>query len=287
MAADTRLDSAASRGLLQIEDCLDADGNVALPPDVTLMSLIERNIANVGDSVAYRYLDHTRSESGSVTELTWTQLGNRIRAIGAGVQQVASARRPRGDTRPAGPRLRRRVLRRHQGRHHRGPAIRSRVARSCAASRGGTARLTSDRRAHHVGDLGGGRGRPYRGRARTTTTCHRRRRGPGCGRTRAHCCSHRGRGRLPSAVHVGIHPGSGGRRDHPQSGRHQPDADDPVHRPSRPKHPWLQLVTALPRHGPVDDRLPHRLRRSLDADVSGCVHPAARTLDTCAGSRIA
>jgi fatty-acyl-CoA synthase len=93
MAADTRLDSAASRGLLQIEDCLDADGNVALPPDVTLISLIERNIANVGDSVAYRYLDHTRSESGSVTELTWTQLGNRIRAIGAWVQQVAS----RGD----------------------------------------------------------------------------------------------------------------------------------------------------------------------------------------------
>jgi fatty-acyl-CoA synthase len=93
MAADTRLDSAASRGLLQIEDCLDADGNVALPPDVTLISLIERNIANVGDSVAYRYLDHTRSESGSVTELTWTQLGRRIRAIGARVQQVAS----RGD----------------------------------------------------------------------------------------------------------------------------------------------------------------------------------------------
>ena len=93
MAADTRLDSAASRGLLQIEDCLDADGNVALPPDVTLISLIERNIANVGDSVAYRYLDHTRSESGSVTELTWTELGRRIRAIGARVQQVAS----RGD----------------------------------------------------------------------------------------------------------------------------------------------------------------------------------------------
>ncbi|MDT5006495.1 MAG: fatty-acyl-CoA synthase, partial [Mycobacterium sp.] len=93
MAADTRLDSTASRGLLQIEDCLDADGNVALPPDGTLISLIERNIANVGDSVAYRYLDHTRSESGSVTELTWTQLGRRIRAIGARVQQVAS----RGD----------------------------------------------------------------------------------------------------------------------------------------------------------------------------------------------
>ena len=44
-------------GLLQIEDCLDADGAIVLPPGVTLISLIDRNIANVGDSVAYRYLD--------------------------------------------------------------------------------------------------------------------------------------------------------------------------------------------------------------------------------------
>ncbi len=35
-------------------------GNIALPPGITLISLIERNIANVGDSVAYRYLDYTR-----------------------------------------------------------------------------------------------------------------------------------------------------------------------------------------------------------------------------------
>jgi len=39
-------------GLLQIEDCLDADGGVVLPPGVTLISLIDRNIASVGDSVA-------------------------------------------------------------------------------------------------------------------------------------------------------------------------------------------------------------------------------------------
>src|SRR3954464_7008921 len=93
MAADSRLAPAPDQGLLQIEDCLDGDGNVVLPPDVTLISLIERNVANVGDSVAYRYLDHTKSESGAGPELTWTQLGERIRAIGARVQQVAS----RGD----------------------------------------------------------------------------------------------------------------------------------------------------------------------------------------------
>jgi fatty-acyl-CoA synthase len=80
-------------GLLQIEDCLDADGGIVLPPGVTLISLIDRNIANVGDSVAYRYLDFTSSEVGQPTEITWTQLGIRLKAIGACVQQATT----RGD----------------------------------------------------------------------------------------------------------------------------------------------------------------------------------------------
>ena len=69
--------SVAPKGLLQIEDCLDAEGGIVLPPGVTLISLIDRNIANVGDSVAYRYLDYTRSVDGHAVELTWTQLGRR------------------------------------------------------------------------------------------------------------------------------------------------------------------------------------------------------------------
>ena len=76
-------------GLLQIEECLNADGGVVVPPGVTLISLIERNIANVGDSVAYRYLDFTRSEAGQPTEITWIQLGLRLEAIGARIQQIA------------------------------------------------------------------------------------------------------------------------------------------------------------------------------------------------------
>jgi fatty-acyl-CoA synthase len=80
-------------GLLQIEDCLDADGGIVLPPGVTLISLIDRNIANVPDAVAYRYLDFTRSEDEPAVELTWKELGRRIRAIGAAVQRVTS----RGD----------------------------------------------------------------------------------------------------------------------------------------------------------------------------------------------
>jgi fatty-acyl-CoA synthase len=76
-------------GLLQIEDCLDADGNVVLPLDVTLISLVNRNIANVGDAVAYRFLDYSRSADGHVEEVTWNQFGVRLEAIGARVQQAA------------------------------------------------------------------------------------------------------------------------------------------------------------------------------------------------------
>jgi fatty-acyl-CoA synthase len=85
--------SVTHEGLLQIEDCLDDEGGIALPPGTTLISLIDRNIANVGDTVAYRYLDFTRSEDGEAVELTWTELGRRMRALGACVQRVTS----RGD----------------------------------------------------------------------------------------------------------------------------------------------------------------------------------------------
>jgi len=82
----------APKGLLLIEECVNADGAVELPPGTTLISLIERNIANVGDATAYRYLDYSRSE-GHAIEVTWAQLGVRLQAIGTHVQQFAS----RGD----------------------------------------------------------------------------------------------------------------------------------------------------------------------------------------------
>lgn len=74
-------------GLLDIDDCLDADGNIALPPDTTLISLIERNISNVPDTVAYRYLDFTTSEDGTRIELTWSELGVRLNAVAAELQR--------------------------------------------------------------------------------------------------------------------------------------------------------------------------------------------------------
>jgi fatty-acyl-CoA synthase len=82
----------APKGLLNIDDCVDARGEIVLPPGTTLVSLIDRNVANVGDTVAYRYLDFSRSE-GDPVELTWAQLDVRMRAIAARVQQSVS----RGD----------------------------------------------------------------------------------------------------------------------------------------------------------------------------------------------
>ena len=86
-------DFDAPPGLLTIEDCLDAHGDIAFPPATTLISLIDRNVANIGDTVAYRYLDFGRSSDGEATELTWAQLDLRLRAIAARVQQATT----RGD----------------------------------------------------------------------------------------------------------------------------------------------------------------------------------------------
>ncbi|MGV0794479.1 fatty acyl-AMP ligase [Mycolicibacterium sp. XJ1819] len=83
-------ETTAPEGLLRIEDCLDADGGIVLPPGTTLLSLIDRNIAHVGDNVAYRYLDYAGSADGRADEITWTELGRQMRAVAASVQRIGS-----------------------------------------------------------------------------------------------------------------------------------------------------------------------------------------------------
>lgn len=78
-------------GLLQIEDCLDADGNIVLPPDTTLISLIDRNIKHVSDTIAYRFLSYSGSDEGHADEITWAEFGIRLRAVAACVQEFAGA----------------------------------------------------------------------------------------------------------------------------------------------------------------------------------------------------
>jgi acyl-CoA synthetase (AMP-forming)/AMP-acid ligase II len=77
----------------QLTDYLDADGSIVLPEGVTLVTLLDRHIDDIGDAVAYRFLDYSRDSDGEMIELTWAALGSRLRAIGARLQQVTS----RGD----------------------------------------------------------------------------------------------------------------------------------------------------------------------------------------------
>jgi fatty-acyl-CoA synthase len=78
---------------VRLEDYVDADGNVSLPPGGNLISYLDRSIAEVGDFVAYRYMDYTHAVDGQPIDITWNQLGARLRAISARLQQVTA----RGD----------------------------------------------------------------------------------------------------------------------------------------------------------------------------------------------
>ena len=82
-----------SLSTVSVEDYLDADGRIVVPPGTTLTSYLDHNIATLGDEVAYRYLDFTQHRDGHAIELTWSQLGARVHAVAARLQQIAA----RGD----------------------------------------------------------------------------------------------------------------------------------------------------------------------------------------------
>jgi hypothetical protein len=100
----------------ELTDYLDADGGIVLPDGVNLVTFLDRHIADIGDAIAYRYLDYTQQADGKVIDLTWAELGARVQAIGARLQQVTSRGRSGGDTGSAGHRLHHRFFRRDQGR---------------------------------------------------------------------------------------------------------------------------------------------------------------------------
>jgi acyl-CoA synthetase (AMP-forming)/AMP-acid ligase II len=72
---------------------VDENGHIVLPDGINLSSLLDRNVADFGDALAYRYVDYSKIPDGRSVELTWDQVGTRSRAIGARLQQVTS----RGD----------------------------------------------------------------------------------------------------------------------------------------------------------------------------------------------
>lgn len=87
MGLDAMTTSGAS-ARLKVADYLDSDGEIAIPDGSTLLSHFDRNVAEFGDTPAYRYLDF--DHDGRAVELTWAQLDTRVRAVGARLQQVTS-----------------------------------------------------------------------------------------------------------------------------------------------------------------------------------------------------
>ncbi|MEZ0050780.1 acyl-CoA synthetase (AMP-forming)/AMP-acid ligase II [Mycobacterium sp. MAA66] len=83
----------AQRARLDLADFLDANGGIVLPDGTNVVSFLDRHIANIGEVVAYRYLDYNHDPQGEAIDLTWPRLGVRLRAVGARLQQVCD----RGD----------------------------------------------------------------------------------------------------------------------------------------------------------------------------------------------
>ncbi|MGD9622047.1 MAG: fatty acyl-AMP ligase [Mycolicibacterium sp.] len=79
---------AGGIGEMRLEDYLGPDGDIAIPAGITLTSFLDRNVAALAETPAYRYLDFDHDRT---IELTWAQLGTRLRAVGARLQQVTAA----------------------------------------------------------------------------------------------------------------------------------------------------------------------------------------------------
>jgi fatty acyl-AMP ligase FadD32 len=84
-------ESPQRAAMLEIEDYLDDDGHIVIPDGTTLTSYLDRNVTELGDAVAYRYLDYSGNADGQPVELSWNRLGGRLRAVGARLQQVTTA----------------------------------------------------------------------------------------------------------------------------------------------------------------------------------------------------
>src|ERR1700752_3033248 len=87
-------DEGGGRGdRLELTAYLDADDGIVLPEGATPVTFLAPHTPDIGVAVAYRYLDYTQDANGKAIDLTWAELGTRLRAIGARLQQVTS----RGD----------------------------------------------------------------------------------------------------------------------------------------------------------------------------------------------
>ncbi len=262
--------------MVRLDDYIDREGNIAIPAGVTLTAFLDRNVEELGDTPAYRYLDFDRDRT---VELSWNELRTRLRAVGARLQQVTEPGDRVADPRAPGRRLRRRVLRGDPGGHHRGPAVRPRTTRPRRPPRGGARR----RRADGGPDHDGGRRSPS---GSSCASC-RATAGPGSSpSTRCPTASVRGSSRAPLRTDdVAYLQYTSGSTRTPAGVEitHRSACTNVVQmvdsgRPG-PEHPQRQLASAVPRHGPADDHVPGAVRWAHHADVAGVVRATPVPVD--------
>jgi acyl-CoA synthetase (AMP-forming)/AMP-acid ligase II len=74
----------------ELTDYLDANGEIVLPEGVNLVKFLDRHIDDIPAAIAYQYLDYSHDADGTMIELTWGELGTRLRAVGARLQQITT-----------------------------------------------------------------------------------------------------------------------------------------------------------------------------------------------------
>lgn len=68
---------------------LEEDGSFYVDDEANIVECIERNSKYSAEQLAYRYIDYSKDREGVNHDLNWQQMGVRVRAIAARLQQVA------------------------------------------------------------------------------------------------------------------------------------------------------------------------------------------------------
>ncbi|ADG99200.1 AMP-dependent synthetase and ligase [Segniliparus rotundus DSM 44985] len=69
-------------------EALDERGRIHLPPDARMQNFVDWTLERAGEKVAYRFMNYSRVREGEATEILWREVGVKVKAIAARLQQV-------------------------------------------------------------------------------------------------------------------------------------------------------------------------------------------------------
>lgn len=69
-------------------EALDDRGRIHLPPDAQMQNFVSWTLERAGENAAYRYVDYSHNKDGDVQEICWREVGVKVKAIAARLQQV-------------------------------------------------------------------------------------------------------------------------------------------------------------------------------------------------------